>query len=361
MQAWWMGLGEAATTDATAIHALGLGFMAARTLHVALEFELFTTLSGEPRSLAQVARTVGLAERAASRLLHACAALGLVRVEAGAYANTPVSEKYLVRGRPTFIGGYVKLFDDVAYHRWGQMGEALRRNGPVEELDHPYRYFDTEVEEAEAFLGAQHEGSASLGYALARRFDFSPFRCLLDLGGGAGTYSIEILKRYPHLKAIIFDFPPVCAMAERALQEAGLSGRATTVGGDYERDALPAGADVVLWSGNLHASSPQRCREILTKLRGLLPEHGAVLIHDYLLDDAGDGPLIPALLALHMTLVSEHGQVYSGAELRELLGEAGFADIDIRPFLPGHSGLVSAWVAGRPVDHAPTAPSSRRR
>lgn len=346
MQAWWTGLANVATTDATAIHALGLGFMAARTLHVALEFDVFTRLSGAPQTLGQVASSAGLAERAAGRLLRACVALGLVQVEAGLYANTPMSDKYLVRGRPTYIGSYVQLFDDVAYHRWGQMGHALRHNRPVEDLDHPYRYFETEMEDAHSFLSAQHDGSNSLGYALARRFDFSSFSCLLDLGGGAGTYTIEILKRNPHLKAIIFDFPTVCDMAERALQAAGLADRTSTVGGDYERDPLPTGPDVVLWSGNLHASSPQRCRDILMKLRGLLPAHGTILIHDYLLDDDGTGPLIPALLALHMTLVSEYGQVYSSAELRDLLTQTGFTDIDIQPFLPGHSGLVSARVGG---------------
>ncbi|ETX09152.1 methyltransferase [Candidatus Entotheonella palauensis] len=344
MQAWWTGLADAPTTDATAIHALGLGFMAARTLHVALEFDLFTRLSGAPQTLMQVAESAGLAERAVGRLLRACVALGLVRAEAGTYVNTPMSDKYLVRGRPTYIGSYVQLFDDVAYHRWGQMGHALRHDRPVEDLDHPYRYFATETEDAKTFLSAQHDGSTSLGYALARRFDFSPFTCLLDLGGGTGTYTIEILRHYPHLKAIIFDFPSVCDTAERAVQAAGLAGRVSTAGGDYERDPLPAGPDVVLWSGNLHASSPERCRDILMKLRALLPAHGAILMHDYLLDDDGTGPLIPALLALHMTLVSEHGQVYSSAELRDLLTQTGFTDIDIRPFLPGHSGLVSARV-----------------
>lgn len=344
MQQWWTGLADAPPTDATAIHALGLGFMAARTLHVALEFDLFTQLSGTAQTLTQAAQSVGLAERAAVRLLHACVALGLVRSEGDTYANTPMSEKYLVRGRPTYIGSYVQWFDDVAYHRWGQMGDALRHNRPVEELDHPYRYFDTYEEEASTFFSAQHDGSTSLGYALARRFDFSPFQCLLDLGGGAGTYTIEILKHYPHLKAIIFDFPAVCAMAADTLQAAGLAERVQTVGGDYERDPLPTGPDVVLWSGNLHASSPERCRQILTKLHALLPAHGTILMHDYLLDDTGTGPLIPALLALHMTLVSEQGQVYSSAELRTLLTQSGFTDIQIRPFLPGHSGLISARV-----------------
>ncbi len=67
-----------------------------------------------------------------------------------------------------------------------------------------------------------------------------------------------------------------------------------------------------------------------------------VLIHDYLLDDARSSPLIPVLLALHLTLVSEHGQVYSGAELRVLLAQAGFEEVRLEPFLTGHSRLVSA-------------------
>jgi len=350
LQPWWIGLADTPPDDASALHALGLGFMAARTLHVALEFDLFTHLANALGTLPQVAQALGLAERAAQRLLHACAALGLVRLTEGTYQNVPLTDKYLVRGRPTYIGSYVQLFDTLGYHRWGQMSQALRHNAPVEALDHPYRYLDDDADDTRDFLSAQHDGSSSLGYALARRFDFSPLQCLLDLGGGAGTYTVEILRRHPHMRAILVDFPHVCRIAAHTLQDAGLADRVQMAPGDYERDALaalagPAGVDVVLWSGNLHASSPDRCRHILHQLRALLPAHGAVLIHDYLLDDAGTGPLIPALLALHLTLVSEQGQVYGSAELRELLTQAGFAEVQIESFLPGHSGLVIARVS----------------
>lgn len=339
---WRPGLSDAPPQDASALHALGLGFMAARTLHVALELRLFTHLSGTTSPLPLIAQTLGLAERAAARLLHACAALGLVHVVDGTYSNVPVVEKYLVQGRPTYIGSYLQLFDTLGYHRWEQMSTALRHNAPVEALDHPYRYLDDDADEARTFLTAQHDGSSSLGYALAQRFDFTPYQCLLDLGGGAGTYTIEILRRYPHLQAIVFDFPQVCRIAADAMQQPGLSERVQIVSGNYEHDPLPSGADVVLWSGNLHASSPERCLHILQKLRALLPPYGTVLIHDYLLDDTSSGPLIPALLALHLTLVSEDGQVYSRAELRALLTQAGFPDVEVQAFLPGHSGLVIA-------------------
>jgi 3-hydroxy-5-methyl-1-naphthoate 3-O-methyltransferase len=342
MLTWWTGLADAPPDEAQALHALGLGFMAARTLHVALELRLFTHLAADAQTLGQVAQALGLAERAAGRLLCACAALGLVQATGEVFRNTPLTQKYLVEGQPTFIGSYLQMFDALSYHRWEQMGAALRHNGPVDDIAHPYRYLADDAEDAATFSAAQHAGSRSLGYALAHRVDFTPFTCLLDLGGGSGAYTVAILHRYPCLRAILFDFPQVGRLAETVMRQEGLTDRVHIVGGDYEHEALPSGPDVVLWSGNLHASSPESCRRVLTRLYALLPPGGMVLIHDYMLDDIRSGPLIPALLALHLTLVSEHGQVYSGAELRDLLAQAGFEAVRIEPFLTGHSSLIMA-------------------
>ena len=342
MHAWWTGLADAPPDEVQALHALGLGFMAARTLHVALELQLFTHLAAGAQTLTQVAQALGLAQRAAGRLLYACAALGLVQVTGSVFRNTPLTQKYLVEGQPTFIGSYLHMFDALGYHRWEQMSAALRHNGPLDELHHPYAYLADDAEAARRFSAAQHAGSRSLGHALARRVDFTPFTCLLDLGGGSGAYTVEILRRYPHLHAIILDLPQVSRLAEEVMRQEGLAERVQTVAGDYEHEPLPPGPDVVLWSGNLHASSPQSCQRVLTRLHALLPPAGMLLIHDYLLDDTHTGPLIPALLALHLTLVSEHGQVYSAAELRVLLAQAGFKAVHIEPFLPGHSSLVIA-------------------
>src|SRR5262245_24446664 len=96
MHPWWSELPTASPTDASALHALGLGFMASRTLIVALELRLFTHLAGRTRTVAQAASALGLAERPTGRLLSACAALGLVYLSAQGCANTPLAERYLV-------------------------------------------------------------------------------------------------------------------------------------------------------------------------------------------------------------------------------------------------------------------------
>lgn len=338
----WSSGAEMPPPEAQALHALGLGFMASRTLAVAIELRLFTHLAAGPLTLPQVAQALHVSPRAAGRLLYACTALGLLHMTPAGFGNTPLSDTYLVADRPAFIGSYLAMFDELGYHRWEHMRQALQQDGPVDALEHPYRYLAEDTADAQAFSAAQHAGSRSLGRALARRLDFAPFTCLLDLGGGSGAYTIALLQHYPHLHAILVDFPSVCQFAEVILRDEGLTTRVRLVGADYEHDPLPSGADVVLWSGNLHASSPERCLHILRQLRTLLPPTGLLLIHDYLLDDTRTGPLIPALLALHMTLVSRHGQVYSAAELRTLLEQTGFGEVSVQPFLPGHSSLVTA-------------------
>jgi len=60
MHAWWTGLADVLPEEARALHALGLGFMAARTLHVALELRLFTHLAAGAQTLSQVAQALGL-------------------------------------------------------------------------------------------------------------------------------------------------------------------------------------------------------------------------------------------------------------------------------------------------------------
>ena len=129
MPIWWPGLADAPPDEAQALHALGLSFMAARTLHVALELRLFTHLAAGARTHIRVTQALGLAERAAGRLLYACTALGLVQATGGVFRNTPLTQKYLVEGQPTFIGSYLQMFDALSYHRWEQMSAALRHNG----------------------------------------------------------------------------------------------------------------------------------------------------------------------------------------------------------------------------------------
>ena len=218
-----------------------------------------------------MAQALGLAERAAGRLLYACAALGLVQATGGVFRNTSLTQKYLVEGQPTFIGSYLQMFDALSYHRWEQMGAALRHNGPVDDISHPYRYLADDAEDAATFSAAQHAGSRSLGHALARRVDFTPFTCLLDLGGGSGAYTVAILHRYPHLRAILFDFPQVSRLAEAVMHQEGLTDRVQIVGGDYEHDVLATRLGCGVMVRQFACQQSGELPRVLSRLHALLP------------------------------------------------------------------------------------------
>jgi len=63
-----------------------------------------------------------------------------------------------------------------------------------------------------------HEATYSVGLGagilFARDVDMSQRSLILELGGGSGSYCIAALQRYPHLKAIVLDFEPVCNVAK---------------------------------------------------------------------------------------------------------------------------------------------------
>jgi predicted O-methyltransferase YrrM len=178
----------------------------------------------------------------------------------------------------------------------------------------------------ELFWEAMHSLSTFTARALAEAVDFSAFRRLLDVGGGSGAVDIELCRRYPHLRATVYDLPFVTEIATGKIAEAGLGDRIATTGGDFFADmAFPSGHDVVLLSMILHDWGEARNREILRKCHAALPSGGAVIVSELLVNDEKSGPAPAALMSLNMLIETERRN-YTPAEYAAWLDEAGFRD-----------------------------------
>ena len=117
--------------SAVPLMALSTGFWAFKTLAAAHELDLFSSLTGGAGiTVAGLVETLGLHPRPAEMLLTGCAALGLLEKTDGRYRNTPLSEAYLVRGKPYYFGGFVQMADKRLYAGWGRLAEALRNCAP---------------------------------------------------------------------------------------------------------------------------------------------------------------------------------------------------------------------------------------
>ena len=328
--------------SAAPLMALSTGFWAFKTLAAAHELDLFSRLtSGAGITVAELAERLDLHPRPAEMLLTGCAALGLLEKTDGRYRNTPLSEAFLVRGKPYYFGGFVQMADKRLYAGWGRLTEALRTNRPTTwDPAVQSSMFDGEDPMVLAlFWEAMHSLSMMTARKLGEAVDLSHFRRLLDIGGGSGAYDIELCKLYGEMRATVFDLPHVAAIAARRIAEAGLTDRIETAGGSFF-EQLPKDHDVHLLSMILHDWDEAENLALLRRSFEALPSGGAVVISELLVNDEKTGPAPAALMSLNM-LIETEGRNYTPAEYSAWLEEAGFRHVETVWFdAPAASGAV---------------------
>jgi cyclopropane fatty-acyl-phospholipid synthase-like methyltransferase len=195
---------------------------------------------------------------------------------------------------------------------------------------------------ARGFTLMMHGHSMGAALAWPDALDLSRHRTLLDVGGGSGAHAIGATRRWPELRAIVFDIPPVCGVAEEMAARYDVGDRIRTQPGDMWTDPFPA-ADVHFYADILHDWPPERGRFLVEKSFAALPSGGRVILHEMLYDDDKAGPYATAAYSIAMLLWTE-GQQYSGRELAAMLTEAGFARVEVRPTF-GYWSIVTGTKA----------------
>src|SRR6476620_110644 len=104
------------------------GVLTGYTVLAGMQLDVLTPLGDGPRSAAQVAAALGLDADPLTRLLYGLVACDLLTVEDGRFANTPLADAYLVRGRPAYLGSHDHLAQ--AWSIIAQTAASVRRNAP---------------------------------------------------------------------------------------------------------------------------------------------------------------------------------------------------------------------------------------
>jgi acetylserotonin N-methyltransferase len=316
------------------------GMRASKATFTAASLGVFDLLHEAPASLDQLARQLQSPPHALERLLGACCGLGLLDLEHGLYRNRPVSTRFLRRGSPETLSGYMLFANRVSMRLWGHLEDAIREGtnrwnqefGRAEGIfDH---FFATEDDKL-TFLAGMHGMGLLSSPAVAAAFDLSRFQRLADVGGGTGHLVIEVCRRYPQIQGCVFDLPAVTPVAQRFIADAGLTGRIGTAGGDFFTDPLP-NADLYSVGRILHDWTDEKVHFLLRKIWESLPPGGGLLIAEKTLNEDRTGPATAYLQSLNMLLCTE-GRERTASEYEELAKVAGFREF-------------SACRTGRPVD-----------
>ena len=336
-------------TDPTPIFELFRGAHATELLAAAVHhLRVFEHLAERPLAFDDLRRRVGLAERPANVLFTALRAMGLLyRDPAGRLALTPLAGEHLVPGGAFDVSDYVGL----AAQAPGvlEMVERLRTNQPAGGkpggAGAAFIYRDGIESAMESEASARRLTLALAGRAknvapvLAERLPVEGAKTVLDVGGGTGIYSIALLQRHAHLRAVVFDRAEVLKVAGEMAQAYGVADRIELVAGDMFAGDLPRGCDVVLLSNVLHDWDVPECRALVGRCAAVVPEGGRVVIHDVFLDDDLGGPLPIAMYSASLFGLTE-GRAYSAGEYREMLTVAGLTPQEAVPTLI-HCGLLA--------------------
>ncbi len=326
--------------DPTSIFEVFRGNYGTELLTAAVShFRVFEHLADDSLTFEDLRRVLNLAERPATVLVTALRAFGLVvDDESGRVGLTELAREHLTPGALFDVSGYIGL----ASQSPGvvEMVERLRTNRPAnsarDESGAVFIYKEGIESAMESEASARLLTLALAGRAknvaprLAEVYPLEEARVLLDVGGGTGIYSVAWLLRHPELRAIIWDRPEVVKIAGEMAEHYGVLDRLETVSGDMFKDAVPEGADVILFSNVLHDWDVADCWSLLSRASSSLRPGCRLLIHDVFLNDALDGPLPQALYSSALFCQTE-GRLYSAREYRTWLTNAGLVAGEVIP------------------------------
>ncbi|MEV8063120.1 methyltransferase [Streptomyces antimycoticus] len=321
---------------------VGLGFMASKALLTAVELDLFSQLAEGPRTGGDLAGALGLHPRGAADFLDALVALGFLERSGGVYRNSPSADTFLDRKKATYVGGILEMANSRLYPFWGSLTEALRTGEPQNEHKHGGDVFDAiyrDQEGLEGFLHGMTGLSRGKAQVIAERFPWAGYRTVLDVGGAVGCLPVAVAQRHPHMTGGVFELPRVRPVFEKYVASFGLEDRLTFHAGDFFTDDLP-GADVIVLGQILHGWGLEEKRLLLKKAYDALPDGGAVLVYDAIIDDGRKENTFGLLASLNMLIETRSGFEYTAADGRAWMTEAGFRGGRIEPLTDGYSMLV---------------------
>ncbi len=347
---WWQRVRERTVLRRPLAHIYHLigGHIYFQTLSAAVQLDLFTLLGRRgPLTRADIAGELKLAEQPARILLLGLATCGLLRRKNGTYTATPLADQLFNRDRPRNVADVVLWQHFINYRALAHFHEALlaNRNTGLAEFpgDEPTLYQRLAHNPAleKIFQDAMEAISRQSNHLLAEAVAFGQFRRLLDVGGGNATNILRLAQRHPQLKADVFDFPSVCAIARERIRAAGLADRLGAVEGHCFQDEFPAGVDGILFCHFLTIWSPEQNQALLCKAHRALAPGGAVLIFNQMQHDTEDGPLSAAMGSPYfLTLATGVGMLYTWNEYEQWLRAAGFTRVLRRALVRDHGVLI---------------------
>jgi hypothetical protein len=295
-------------------------------------------INGKPVPVAELAGKVGAHAPSLYRVMRMLASIDVFEEHGNqSFSHTAVSELLKtdapgsLRYLATFWGDpwSTRAFENMTHVlRTGEDGVTKAYGKNVFEV------LADEPAQAETFHHGMVNISALVGDAVAKAYDFSGFTRIADIGGGHGMLLASILRRYPHLKGVLYDLPEVVADAPQAECLSEVKGRVQIEAGSFFQ-RIPGECDGYILKNILHDWSDGDCRIILKLIREQLPANGRVLLCEMIVPDE-TGPAAAKMFDIEMLVVTPGGKERTADEFARLFRSAG---LELQRIIPTESPL----------------------
>jgi O-methyltransferase/methyltransferase family protein len=325
------------------IMQLGLGFWGSKTLLSAIEIGLFTELANGPLNAVELSGRLKLHSRAARDFFDALVSLGMLERDGERYRNTAETDQFLVRGQPSYIGGLLEMANERLYPFWGSLTEALRSGLPQNEAKTGGAgMFETlygDPARLRLFLGAMTGLSMGASKTIAEKFPWRNYRTVVDVGGAQGGLLVQLCLAHPHLTGSNFDLAVVGPIFEEYAAAHGLSDRLKFHAGDFFNEPLPP-ADVITMGHILHDWDLAEKRMLLEKAYSALPDGGALIVFEALIDDERRQNTFGLLMSLNMLIETRGGFDFTGEDCSGWMRDAGFRETRVEHLIGPDSMVI---------------------
>ncbi len=289
-------------------------FAPSRIILTANNFRIFEALEGSGKTAVALSKKIGTDGRATELLLNSLVSIGLLEKKEGKYRNAAVSSRYLVEGKPDYQGDILR-HNNILWDNWSGLSEVVKTG-------RPYR----KSHDHESFILGMHNLALQKVKGVLKNLDLKGVKTALDLGGGPGTYSVAFAKK--KMDVTLLDFPDTLRFSKKVIEAAGAKKNIRLLPGDFMKDELGSGYDIIFISQILHAYDPDECISLLKKCRASLNRGGRVVVHEFYLDESRTSPLQGAVFAINMLVNTTNGRTYTPNEMSSWMKKAGFRGME---------------------------------
>ena len=286
-------------------------FTRSKLLATVVELNLFNTLSDNKMTGKELEKKLGFHPRATWDFLDTLVAMKILERDGNGleavYYNSPLSRACLCKDQEYDMSSVFTFIDTRLYKFWSYLAEAVKTGTAQNELvgasssDLLFTVLCAEAEKVALTADVMANFAKISGEQLLEKFDFSSFKSLCQVGGGNGDLLIAAAKKWPHLQLTLFETPYYENAVKENFKAANLNDKIQFYPGTLFETPLPK-ADVIIMSLTLHHLDMTKKLNLIQQAYKALPDNGALIVIEYLIDDDRRANLAGLLMSLNMLI-----------------------------------------------------------